>query len=263
MLATGRSDYPNQINNVLAFPACSAARWTAQATAINDEMNLAAARAIAAVISEDELFEEYIIPSVFNKAVVEVVAHAVAGGRDRDRGRAADHEPDPGSDGDLPVDGSGGLSHPEPRVAVAEIGDALVDQRAADQGAPVRSEGEDVGDHAAVGEDRGRVAGRVDERLFQPVLVNDRPNVRQEALSGVGEAPAHRGGGLVALDVEVVSPLVAIDSCHMASWPTSRESSERNVGASSMPSTETTIGRSSASSLSPSARSTISPTSHT
>jgi malate dehydrogenase (oxaloacetate-decarboxylating) len=71
------SDYPNQINNVLAFPGIFRGALAAQATGINDEMNLAAARAIAACISEDELFEEYIIPSVFNKSVVEAVAHAV------------------------------------------------------------------------------------------------------------------------------------------------------------------------------------------
>ena len=77
VVATGRSDYPNQINNVLAFPGIFRGALSAQATAINDQMNLAAARAIAAVITEEELFEEYIIPSVFNKAVVEAVAHAV------------------------------------------------------------------------------------------------------------------------------------------------------------------------------------------
>jgi malate dehydrogenase (oxaloacetate-decarboxylating) len=77
VIATGRSDYPNQINNVLAFPGIFRGALAAQATSINEQMNLAAARAIAAVISEDELFEEYVIPSVFNKAVVEAVAHAV------------------------------------------------------------------------------------------------------------------------------------------------------------------------------------------
>jgi malate dehydrogenase (oxaloacetate-decarboxylating) len=77
IIATGRSDYPNQVNNVLAFPGIFRGALAAQATAINDQMNLAAARAIAAVISEDELFEEYVIPSVFNKSVVEAVAHAV------------------------------------------------------------------------------------------------------------------------------------------------------------------------------------------
>jgi malate dehydrogenase (oxaloacetate-decarboxylating) len=77
VVATGRSDYPNQVNNVLAFPGIFRGALAAQATSINEQMNLAAARAIAAVISEDELFEEYVIPSVFNKAVVDVVAYAV------------------------------------------------------------------------------------------------------------------------------------------------------------------------------------------
>ena len=78
VIATGRSDYPNQINNVLCFPGMFRGALDSQATTINDEMNLAAARAIAAVISEDELHEEYVIPSVFNKSVVEHVAAAVA-----------------------------------------------------------------------------------------------------------------------------------------------------------------------------------------
>ncbi len=78
VMATGRSDYPNQVNNVLAFPGIFRGALSSAATTINDEMNLAAARAIAGVISEDELHEEYVIPSVFNKAVVESVALAVA-----------------------------------------------------------------------------------------------------------------------------------------------------------------------------------------
>ena len=78
IMATGRSDYPNQINNVLAFPGVFRGALDARATTINDEMKRAAADAIAAVIPADELHEEYIIPSVFNKAVVEAVAKAVA-----------------------------------------------------------------------------------------------------------------------------------------------------------------------------------------
>ena len=78
VIATGRSDYPNQINNVLCFPGMYRGALDSQATTINEEMNLAAARAIASVISEDELHEDYVIPSVFNKAVVEHVAAAVA-----------------------------------------------------------------------------------------------------------------------------------------------------------------------------------------
>jgi malate dehydrogenase (oxaloacetate-decarboxylating) len=79
VMATGRSDYPNQINNVLAFPGIFRGALSVYATTINEEMNLAAARAIASVIGDDELHEEYIIPSVFNRAVVEVVSAAVAG----------------------------------------------------------------------------------------------------------------------------------------------------------------------------------------
>ncbi|HEV8154396.1 MAG TPA: malic enzyme-like NAD(P)-binding protein, partial [Gaiellales bacterium] len=78
VIATGRSDYPNQINNVLCFPGMFRGALNAHATTINEEMNMAAARAIASVIGEDELSEEYVIPSVFNKAVVERVAEAVA-----------------------------------------------------------------------------------------------------------------------------------------------------------------------------------------
>jgi malate dehydrogenase (oxaloacetate-decarboxylating) len=78
VIATGRSDYPNQINNVLAFPGIFRGALHVAATSINEAMNLAAARAVAAVIHEDEVNEEYIIPSVFNKAVVETVAAAVS-----------------------------------------------------------------------------------------------------------------------------------------------------------------------------------------
>jgi malate dehydrogenase (oxaloacetate-decarboxylating) len=78
VMATGRSDYPNQINNVLAFPGIFRGALHVSATTINEEMNLAAARAIAGVIGEDELQEEYVIPSVFNRAVAESVAAAVA-----------------------------------------------------------------------------------------------------------------------------------------------------------------------------------------
>ena len=78
IMATGRSDYPNQINNVLAFPGVFRGALDVRASTINDEMKLAAARAIADVIAEDELDAEYIIPSVFNPAVAEAVAHAVS-----------------------------------------------------------------------------------------------------------------------------------------------------------------------------------------
>src|ERR1019366_1140459 len=78
IMATGRSDYPNQINNVLAFPGVFRGALNVRARTINEAMKLAAARAIAAVVSDDELHADYIIPSVFNRAVVNAVAPAVA-----------------------------------------------------------------------------------------------------------------------------------------------------------------------------------------
>jgi len=78
IIATGRSDYPNQINNVLAFPGVFKGALDVRARTINEEMKLAAARAIAQVIPGDELGPEYIIPSVFNRQVAESVARAVA-----------------------------------------------------------------------------------------------------------------------------------------------------------------------------------------
>ena len=78
IMATGRSDYPNQINNVLAFPGVFRGALDARAAVINDRMKHAAAEAIAGVIPAAELHEDYIIPSVFNKGVVEAVARAVA-----------------------------------------------------------------------------------------------------------------------------------------------------------------------------------------
>ena len=77
IMATGRSDYPNQINNVLAFPGVFRGALDCRATTINDTMKRAAADAIAGVIPIDELHEDHIIPSVFNKAVVSAVAQAV------------------------------------------------------------------------------------------------------------------------------------------------------------------------------------------
>jgi len=78
IFATGRSDYPNQINNVLCFPGIFRGTLDARATQINEEMKLAAATAIAATISTDELHPEYVVPSVFDRRVSETVAHAVA-----------------------------------------------------------------------------------------------------------------------------------------------------------------------------------------
>ena len=77
VMATGRSDYPNQINNVLCFPGIFAGALACRATQINEEMKMAAAGAIAGIITESELQSEYIIPSVFDKRVVPAVAKAV------------------------------------------------------------------------------------------------------------------------------------------------------------------------------------------
>lgn len=77
VMATGRSDYPNQINNVLCFPGIFRGVLDCRASRITPEMKLAAAKAIASVVSEDELNEHYIIPSVFNAHVVERVRDAV------------------------------------------------------------------------------------------------------------------------------------------------------------------------------------------
>ena len=78
IMATGRSDYPNQINNVLAFPGVFKGALEVRASAINEEMKLAAALAIADVIAADELDTEYIVPSVFNPRVATAVSAAVA-----------------------------------------------------------------------------------------------------------------------------------------------------------------------------------------
>jgi len=77
IIATGRSDYHNQINNVLCFPGLFRGALDVGATAINDEMNMAAAYSIANAIYEDHLSEDYIIPSVFNEKVHKDVARAV------------------------------------------------------------------------------------------------------------------------------------------------------------------------------------------
>jgi malate dehydrogenase (oxaloacetate-decarboxylating) len=79
VIATGRSDYPNQINNVLCFPGIFRGALDAGATTITEGMKLAAADAIATAVPEDELAASYVVPSVFNKRVVELVATAVAG----------------------------------------------------------------------------------------------------------------------------------------------------------------------------------------
>lgn len=77
VMATGRSDYPNQINNVLSFPGIFKGALACRAARINEEMKLAAATAIAGIISDTELHPEYIVPSVFDKRVAEAVAREV------------------------------------------------------------------------------------------------------------------------------------------------------------------------------------------
>ena len=78
VVSTGRSDYPNQINNVLAFPGIFRGAFDVRASDINEEMKMAAARALAELISDDELSADYIIPKAFDKRVGPAVAKAVA-----------------------------------------------------------------------------------------------------------------------------------------------------------------------------------------
>ena len=77
VMATGRSDYPNQINNVLCFPGIFRGALNCRASQINEEMKIAAATAIAGIIADDELHPDYIIPSVFDRRVGEAVASEV------------------------------------------------------------------------------------------------------------------------------------------------------------------------------------------
>ena len=78
VISTGRSDYPNQINNVLAFPGIFRGTFDVRASDINEEMKMAAAMALAGLISDEELSEEYIIPKAFDPRVGPTVAKAVA-----------------------------------------------------------------------------------------------------------------------------------------------------------------------------------------
>lgn len=80
VIATGRSDYPNQINNVLCFPGLFRGVLDARARIVNDAMKISASRGIASIVSRSELSEEYIIPSVFDKRVAKVVAAEVERG---------------------------------------------------------------------------------------------------------------------------------------------------------------------------------------
>ncbi len=78
VLATGRSDYPNQINNMLSYPGIFRGLLDVRARGVNEEIKLAAARAIAHMVGDDELHEDYVIPSIFDRKVIPAVAHAVA-----------------------------------------------------------------------------------------------------------------------------------------------------------------------------------------
>ena len=90
IIATGRSDYPNQINNVLCFPGIFRGALDVRAREITEEMKMAAARGIAAVVREDELREDHIIPSPFNRDVPKAVADAVAEQAKREGSAVAD-----------------------------------------------------------------------------------------------------------------------------------------------------------------------------
>ena len=91
-MATGRSDFPNQINNVLAFPGVFRGALDSRAPKITEEMKLAAAEGIASVVADDELSEDYIIPSVFNRDVSRAVAEAVS--KEAERSGAASKDED-------------------------------------------------------------------------------------------------------------------------------------------------------------------------
>jgi len=78
VISTGRSDFPNQINNVLAFPGIFRGAFDVRASDINEEMKMAAAHALADLITDEELSSDYIIPAAFDSRVGEAVASAVA-----------------------------------------------------------------------------------------------------------------------------------------------------------------------------------------
>ena len=78
VISTGRSDFPNQINNVLAFPGIFRGAFDVRASDINDEMKIAASKALADLITDEELSPEYISPKAFDKRVGPAVAKAVA-----------------------------------------------------------------------------------------------------------------------------------------------------------------------------------------
>ena len=77
VVGTGRSDFPNQVNNVVAFPGIFRGALEARATAITEEMKLAAANAIADLVDEDQLCDEFILPEAFDPRVAVAVSHAI------------------------------------------------------------------------------------------------------------------------------------------------------------------------------------------
>ena len=77
MICTGRSDFPNQVNNVIAFPGIFKGALEGRATQITEEMKLAAAEALAHLVSDEELNDEFIMPEAFDPRVAEVVSQAV------------------------------------------------------------------------------------------------------------------------------------------------------------------------------------------
>jgi malate dehydrogenase (oxaloacetate-decarboxylating) len=93
VIATGRSDYPNQINNVLAFPGVFRGALDVRATDITEAMTVAASHALATVIGDEELSADYIVPSVFNRDVTPAVAAAVAEAASQDGVARRMHEP--------------------------------------------------------------------------------------------------------------------------------------------------------------------------
>ena len=98
VIATGRSDYPNQINNVLAFPGVFRGALDVRAREITTDMESAAAHALAAIVKPEELAADYIVPSVFNRDVAPAVAAAVAAAAERSgvaRRSRREHESDP------------------------------------------------------------------------------------------------------------------------------------------------------------------------
>ena len=78
VVSTGRSDFPNQVNNVLCFPGIFRGALDVRASEINDEMKIAAAKAIAGLVSDEELNEEYILPKAFDRRVRDAGAKATA-----------------------------------------------------------------------------------------------------------------------------------------------------------------------------------------